>query len=867
MPIPSRNSNGPSVVAACAASILLVGLVGCSREPPSLEQLHQRGYRSLQQGRLKTTHSIAKSGQDQARDQKQLSWLAVFQLLEAEVLVGERRIKEALPILNRLIETKTEINPVYLRALMTRAHANCVSFGGEESLREADEALVNASTLASKIGATDLQGEIVYRRGICRMVANDAAGAESSFQEALEFARREQSRFLEARVAMCIGLLRTRTDRFDEGIDWLQRALKLARSLQAEKLISKTLGNLGWCYYRLGDYERALPYLNQAVELTTRLGLSGDRITALNSIGNTYADQGDLNQAVVHYNRALAIARELDNKNNIAYLLGNLGEIALRQKLYTTATTHLTEAVKIRETLGDEIERLRLMVPQGDILAGQHRIDKAENLYNDVIASPHVNAEQAFYATAALADLYARINRKEEAKSQFQQALALQEKAWQQIKAAEHRIPFFSSWRLRRVYQSYVELLVREQRIGQALELVESSRARLIREFLVEAGDPLPGRIDRFQRTAGALNAVLLVYWTAPERSYLWVVTANDCQLKSLPGEKRLGREIETYRKLILKSRDPVQEANPLGQQLWQTLIGPAADAIRPGMRVVVVPDGPLHRLNLETLVVPGRNTHYWLEDATVAVAPSLTILEAAPEIPPSTDPTLLLIGDPLSPTADYPHLAHASLEIDRISELFDTGQRSLYTRANANYLTYRNAAPGQFKYIHIVTHVMDNHENPLKSAIIVSKKDDQYKIYAKDIIDIPLRAELVTVPGCRSAGSRTFSGEGLVGMSWAFLRAGARRFIGSLWNVEDASSAELMGNLYHHIKSGVDPVSALRQAKLQLLRSCTAYRKPYYWAPFVPYVRQYTQPHHRKEPAEQSPSCPSPPTVPADSK
>lgn len=114
--------------------------------------------------------------------------------------------------------------------------------------------------------------------------------------------------------------------------------------------------------------------------------------------------------------------------------------------------------------------------------------------------------------------------------------------------------------------------------------------------------------------------------------------------------------------------------------------------------------------------------------------------------------------------------------------------------------------------------------------------EEDSFKLYARDIIHHPLRAELVTVSTCRSAGTRAYSGEGLVGLSWAFVRAGAHNVIGALWDVSDASTPQLMDELYGELKKGETPDAALRHAKLTLLRSGT-FRKPFYWAPFQLYT------------------------------
>jgi CHAT domain-containing protein len=88
-------------------------------------------------------------------------------------------------------------------------------------------------------------------------------------------------------------------------------------------------------------------------------------------------------------------------------------------------------------------------------------------------------------------------------------------------------------------------------------------------------------------------------------------------------------------------------------------------------------------------------------------------------------------------------------------------------------------------------------------------------------------------VSACRSAGERAYSGEGLIGFSWAFLRAGARRVIAGLWDVDDRSTAELMDRLYANLAAGQAPARALRRAKLSLIAQGGTFARPYNWGPF----------------------------------
>jgi CHAT domain-containing protein len=129
---------------------------------------------------------------------------------------------------------------------------------------------------------------------------------------------------------------------------------------------------------------------------------------------------------------------------------------------------------------------------------------------------------------------------------------------------------------------------------------------------------------------------------------------------------------------------------------------------------------------------------------------------------------------------------------------------------------------------------------DPLDSAIILSRTstaEDSFKLYARDIMQHPIDARLVTIAACYGGGTRSFAGEGLVGLSWAFLRAGAHNVIGALWEVSDQSAPRLMDSLYQGIEKGEPPSAALRQAKLSLLHAPGDFRRPFFWASFQLYT------------------------------
>jgi CHAT domain-containing protein len=354
----------------------------------------------------------------------------------------------------------------------------------------------------------------------------------------------------------------------------------------------------------------------------------------------------------------------------------------------------------------------------------------------------------------------------------------------------------------------------------------------------------------------------ILFYWLQPKASWLWVVTAKDIRLVALPAGDQIEALVREHQKVIASAlADPLASDTTPGDKLYEALVAPAAQWIPDGASLLIVPDGALHALNFETLPVNPKGLtesnsrhelaqrHYWIEDVEIQIVPSLGLLadagsnrvvrKAARTTPPLRTMaapqagSLLLIGSPAVSDAKFPALSYASSEMAKVASHFGSRAVVSYEGPRASPVAYRNAEPDRFKMIHFTAHAAANLESPLDSAVILSAQDGSYKLYARDIADLPLHAELVTVSACRSAGERTYSGEGLIGFAWAFLRAGAKRVIAGLWDVDDQSTAGLMDNLYARIAAGAPPARALRDAKLSMMRQGGTFAKPYYWGPF----------------------------------
>jgi CHAT domain-containing protein len=272
-------------------------------------------------------------------------------------------------------------------------------------------------------------------------------------------------------------------------------------------------------------------------------------------------------------------------------------------------------------------------------------------------------------------------------------------------------------------------------------------------------------------------------------------------------------------------------------------LVKPAEHLIHSGDRVYIVADDGMHGLNFETLLTPGDSGHYWIEDVTITNLASLRLLAPARRPLSSHESStpqdrLLVIGNPIYSGQQYSPLPNAAAEVKNVAAHFPADDRTVLTGADASPSAYLASDPSRFDYIHFVSHAVASELVPLDSAVILSPHGtpDSAKLYARDILSKPLHADLVTISACQGSGVRAYAGEGLVGLAWAFLRAGSHNVIGALWDVSDASTPELMQHLYDGIADGQSPDVSLRAAKLQMLHSRGIFRKPIYWSAFQLY-------------------------------
>jgi CHAT domain-containing protein len=507
---------------------------------------------------------------------------------------------------------------------------------------------------------------------------------------------------------------------------------------------------------------------------------------------------------------------------------------------------------------GNNLDISYVSLAQGKLAAARRQDAQAEALFRAVEHDPASQVSMRFGAEHELARLFEVEGRADAARDMYRTALLTFEGARDQLKNDDSKLPFLAN--ATRIYDDYLHFLMTQGKTEEALVTADQSRARTLAQGLGMTANQrtfTPASLSP-RSVAAKADATLLFYWLGEKQSYLWAITPEKTTLLTLPAQKEIAPLVARYRKTLLGVEDPLESGKATGQELYRMLVAPAASLIRPGIPVMILADGPLSELNFETLIVPGKTPgqqpHYWIEDATVISAPSLAMLAVAKPTRAGSSRTsgeergkLLLMGDAVAPSEEFPQLPFASLEMREIEKHFPAGDEVVVSREEATPDRYAASEPRQFSYIHFVSHGVASRTDPLDSAIILSRPksattatttEDSFKLYAREVMQHPIDARLVTISACNGSGTRAYAGEGLVGLSWAFLRAGAHSAIGGLWEVSDESTPRLMGALYQGIEDGQSPATALRQAKLTLLHSRSNFRKPFYWAPFVIYTR-----------------------------
>lgn len=337
---------------------------------------------------------------------------------------------------------------------------------------------------------------------------------------------------------------------------------------------------------------------------------------------------------------------------------------------------------------------------------------------------------------------------------------------------------------------------------------------------------------------------------------------------------------LQRYRKLLHNPKSDAAQRQAVSQCLYRQLIAPLEPQLAQTQGLMIVPDGPLGLIPFESLQdAQGR---YLIEKYAVSYAPSLAVLNDIAQRPPTQGQRPILAwgnaqyGDidyelePVITQADvlllqqqlwqYPErntrelygalyglqwspLPASAQELKALAQIWPQGRFVQGSEVQENSLKHwaQQDELRQYRILHFATHGIAVPEIPALSALVLSQPaagDEDNYLRLPEIAQLPLDADLVNLSACETAVGKVFQGEGVYGLTQAFLTAGARQVSASLWQINDQSTAQLMTVMYRQAQSTGDFTQALTQTKRRFIAGDfgETYRHPYYWSPFVLY-------------------------------
>jgi len=568
------------------------------------------------------------------------------------------------------------------------------------------------------------------------------------------------------------------------------------------------------------DIARAIAYMTEALQHATLIDARKVIPEYQSELSHLYGLSGDLPKAEEFANDAASSAQAFGIIPQIPRLLGILAQVQIAQHKYVAADQTYDRAAAIQD----------LMIGNTDSVLGKTALVKgAGDLYAKHFA---LNAEHSGDVAKAFTIL-------EQARGRVMTDLLMSgAQASPEAVAAEHKIA-----QLRLSLMSAHS----NQEIAQlrdAIFMVEQSRSITPDISILKAKEHQTVTLVQLQNSLSAQEAVL-EYVVEDPASYCLIVTSNGYRIAKLAGKSKISRAAVAYLKEVKAKHSARAEA----RTLYQLLLQPLNEA-QTREQLIVVRDGQLHLVPFDALL----NSHneYVLESQTVDYEPSATsffLLRTADRTKRPNEGLLAVGGVPygrsnLKKTAVTRGYGDASL-----SDLPSSGDEAraavaaLPNKLNA-LLVGSKATETAFKestnhsMFHLAAHAIVNEARPDRAALVLLSDpvsvEDGF-LQTSEVVQLPLNADLVVLSACDTAVGPIQGEEGIETLSRAFLLAGARTVISTLWSIDDDSTLFLMKSFYAQLARKKTASYALRIAKKKMLTTFGPTKAPpYYWAGFT---------------------------------
>jgi len=742
------------------------------------------------------------------------------------------------------------------------------------SFTDAASHLNQARDIWKSLGHSYGEAAALSNLGILNRETGSYAESARCYQEALPILVHLGDKAHEAIVLSNLGVVQHALAEDRQALTSLSRAAELFRQ-------SGNRAGEGRAMLHTGRILLATGHRQQAAEFTQR-ALAAARDTkdtrlesdTLNILGDVELAEGRTGPALESYNRALQLYDSLANRSGKADSLHRIGVAEGRSGNTDRATEHLKQALELRHALGErdgEAETLfqlaRVESQVGDFVNACEHIDRALNLTDSVrvLASgpnarmTYLSSKEEYFAFAI--ELYMEMDARNAHQGYSALAFGIAERARSRALLDEieygsgRRVSSISDGRLSRVTAELNFWSTRLSNLDQQgdppdLPAVNRRIDELLDEFhdLESASSSADGSglrspqtmtVEAIQRQVLDPETVLMEFALGERQSILWLVTSESMSTYRLPGRKAVEHAAAGFYKSVSgsKARLTTQPPQDAGIRFSNMILGQAAKKMK-GKRLVIVAEDALLHTPFAALPDPISHNPLAVEHEIVS-APSASVLAKIRLRVKSRKPApndIAVVADPVFDAGDqrnrnpirgtkveFARLPNSRTEADNLLALRSEKTNLRAVDFDANRELFISGRLNSYRIIHIGTHAVAQQSRPELAKLVLSLVDRDGKpsdgfLFAYDISQLHLRAELVTLAGCKTGLGEDIPGEGTVGLSHAFLRSGASSVLVSLWDVDDESSAELMRLFYNALlREKMRPAAALRKAEMAM--------------------------------------------------
>jgi hypothetical protein len=394
-----------------------------------------------------------------------------------------------------------------------------------------------------------------------------------------------------------------------------------------------------------------------------------------------------------------------------------------------------------------------------------------------------------------------------------------------------------------------------QDRIRAAFDALQPFKARTLLERMLGPGKdlgaapeediPEPITLEMLQGSVLAEGELFLDCFMGSDASFMFAVTCEECRVVRLPSDMDLGPKLRVFQELLatLPGPDPAADAELLAQSrrhLGNLLLGDVIDLLERSTRILVALDGPLNLIPFAELMPAPEISDSMASAAGAPVdakewlrTPSATILgwQRLRAPPPDSVPGLQILAVAGRETDSGEELSGAMEEVRGLRDRYVGIDAEIVSGESDSAFAPERLCP--YDVLHLAAHVRLLDQRPWHSAICFSGGDGAGDLRAGRIAGMQLPARLAVLSSCASARGRILSGEGVQGLCGAFLSAGVRAVIATLWPVDDQTTRKLMALFYSRLAQGENVAKALRSAQMTLSRESRT-SDPFYWAGFV---------------------------------